>query len=139
MAEEPTPQQPTTPEKPEQPDKPVQSDQPEESDQAVQSDQAERSDQQGTAETSHVSGPAGTPAAPVTPLPDTGYTEAGVPTFEGVREKIETRYGTALGSTELAAETTESRSAAQQFEARERAAKEKLEEIRASMHKPGQG
>lgn len=72
----------------------------------------------------------------LTPVLDTGYTTAGVPTFEGVREKIETRYGTALGSTELAEETAAGRTADQQFEARQRAAAEKLEEIRASMHKP---
>jgi len=67
---------------------------------------------------------------------DTGYTEAGVPTLDGVREKIETRYGTALGATELAEETPEVRAAADQYEARNKAAAEKLEEIRASMHKP---
>ena len=70
------------------------------------------------------------------PQLDTGYTAAGVPTFEGVREKIETRFGTALGATELAEETTAGRTADQQFAARQRAAAEKLEEIRASMHKP---
>lgn len=68
-------------------------------------------------------------------VPDTGYTPDGVPTFEGVREKIESRYGTAIGATELAEETTESRTAAQQFDARQKAAEEKLAEIRASMHK----
>ena len=75
------------------------------------------------------------PAAPV-PVPpvDTGYTASGVPTFESVREKIETRYGTALGSAELDAETPEGRSAEEQYEARQRAAHDKLEEIRASMH-----
>ncbi|MCX6482389.1 MAG: hypothetical protein NT146_03770 [Mycobacterium sp.] len=67
---------------------------------------------------------------------DTGYTEAGVPTLDGVREKIEARYGTALGATELAEETPEVRAAADQYEARNKAAAEKLEEIRASMHKP---
>lgn len=35
---------------------------------------------------------------------DPRYDSAGVPTFESVREKIETRYGTALGATELDAE-----------------------------------
>lgn len=70
-----------------------------------------------------------------TPVLDTGYTESGVPTFDGVREKIETRYGTALGATELAEETPEVRSATDQFEARQKAAAAKLEEIRASMHK----
>jgi phage shock protein A len=78
-----------------------------------------------------------TPLPPVpAPILDTGYTDAGVPTLEGVREKIETRYGTALGATELAEETPEVRAAADQYESRNKAAAEKLEEIRASMHKP---
>ena len=81
--------------------------------------------------------PAPVPDPVPTPVPqaDTGYTPAGVPTLEGVREKIETRYGTALGATELAEETPEARSAAEQFDKRQKAAEEKLEEIRASMHK----
>ena len=66
--------------------------------------------------------------------PDTGYTAGGVPTLDGVREKIETRFGTALGATELAEDTPEGRTAAQQYEARQHAAADKLEEIRASMH-----
>jgi hypothetical protein len=70
------------------------------------------------------------------PLPDAGYTPGGVPTLDGVRDKIETRYGTALGATELAEETPEGRTAAQQFDARQKAAADRLEEIRASMHKP---
>lgn len=69
---------------------------------------------------------------------DSGYSESGVPTFESVQEKIETRFGTALGSAELAAETPEGRTAEEQYEARQKAAAERLEEIRASMHKPGQ-
>ena len=81
-----------------------------------------------------------TVASPLPPVPapilDTGYTDAGVPTLDGVREKIETRYGTALGATELAEETPEVRNAADQYEARQKAAAEKLEEIRSSMHKP---
>jgi len=79
-------------------------------------------------------------ASPLPPVPtpniDTGYTDAGVPTLEGVRDKIETRYGTALGATELAEETPEARTAAEQYEAQQKAAAEKLEEIRASMRKP---
>ncbi len=71
-------------------------------------------------------GPAAAPA-------DTGYTDAGVPTLEGVRDKIESRYGTALGATELAEETPEGRAAADRYQARQQAAREKLEEIRASM------
>lgn len=71
---------------------------------------------------------------PVTPSPpDTGYTIGGVPTFEGVREKIETRYATALGATELAGETPGGRSAAQRHDQIQRAAAERLDEIRATM------
>lgn len=69
------------------------------------------------------------------PEPDTGYTDSGVPTLEGVREKIETRYGTALGHTELAENTPEGHRAAEQYEVRQKAAAEKLQEIRESMHK----
>jgi phage shock protein A len=65
---------------------------------------------------------------------DTGYTPGGVPTFESVREKIETRYGTAIGASELAAETPEGRSVEEQYEERQRAAAERLEQIRQSMH-----
>jgi phage shock protein A len=75
-------------------------------------------------------------AAPPPPAEaaDTGYTPDGVPTFESVREKIETRYGTAIGATELAAETPEGRSVEEQYEERQRAAAERLEQIRKSMH-----
>lgn len=75
-------------------------------------------------------------AAPPPPAEaaDTGYTPGGVPTFESVREKIETRYGTAIGATELAAETPEGRSVEEQYEERQRAAAERLDQIRKSMH-----
>ena len=83
---------------------------------------------------------AGSTASPLPPVLapniDTGYTDAGVPTLEGVREKIETRYGTALGATELAEETPEGRTAAEQYEAQHKAAAEKLKEIRDSMRQP---
>lgn len=82
---------------------------------------------------------AATPGAlpPVVPaLPDTGYTMSGVPTLEGVRDKIEARLGNALGATELAEDTPEVRTATERYEARQHAAAEKLEEIRASMHRP---
>ena len=71
--------------------------------------------------------------APAEPV-DTGYSPAGVPTFESVREKIETRYGTAIGASELAAETPEGRTVEEQYDARQRAAAERLAEIRKSMH-----
>ena len=49
-----------------------------------------------------------------------------MPTFDAVREKIETRYGTAIGGAELAAETPEGRSVEEQYDARQRAAAERL-------------
>lgn len=64
---------------------------------------------------------------------ETGYTGSGVPTFDAVREKIETRYGTAIGSSELAAETPEGRRAEEQYDERARAAAERLAQIRKSM------
>lgn len=72
------------------------------------------------------------PPTPVPPI-DTGYTPGGVPTFDAVREKIENRYGTAVGSQELASETAEGRAVAEQYDARQRAAHDRLEEIRASI------
>jgi phage shock protein A len=78
-----------------------------------------------------------TPPEPVEPA-DTGYTPGGVPTFDSVREKIETRYGTAVGASELAAETPEGRTVEEQYDARQRAAAERLAEIRKSMH-PDEG
>lgn len=78
--------------------------------------------------------PASEPA-PAEPV-DTGYTAGGVPTFDSVREKIETRYGTALGAAELDAETPEGRTVEEQYEARQRAAAERLTQIRESMRKP---
>ena len=82
--------------------------------------------------------PASAPPVAVPPVVevDTGYTAAGVPTLEGVREKIETRYGTALGATELAEATPEARTATERYEAQQKAAAEKLAEIRDSMRTP---
>ncbi len=65
--------------------------------------------------------------------PDPGYDAAGVPTFESVREKIESRYATSQGAAELDAETAEGRSVEEQYEERQRAAAERLQEIRESM------
>lgn len=70
--------------------------------------------------------PGGTP-------PDPGYDSGGVPTFESVREKIENRYATSLGDAELDAESPEGRSVAEQYDERERAAAERLAQIRESM------
>jgi phage shock protein A len=65
---------------------------------------------------------------------DPGYTSAGVPTFDSVREKIETRYETSIGAAELDAETPEGRDVEQEYEERQRAAAERLAQIRESMH-----
>lgn len=67
------------------------------------------------------------------PEPDPGYDTAGVPTFESVREKIESRYATAEGGAELDADTAEDRSVEEQYEERRRAAAERLAQIRESM------
>ena len=73
------------------------------------------------------------PLLPDSAQPDPGYDSAGVPTFESVREKIETRYTTALGGAELDAETSQGRAVEEQYEQRERAAAERLAQIRESM------
>ncbi len=78
--------------------------------------------------------PAAEAAPPSAEPVDTGYTPSGVPTFESVREKIETRYGTAIGATELDAESPEGRTIEEQYDARQRAAAERLAEIRKSIH-----
>jgi phage shock protein A len=67
------------------------------------------------------------------PDADTGYSSSGVPTFESVREKIESRYETSIGSAELDAETPEGRDVEDQYEARQRAAADRLAQIRESM------
>lgn len=58
------------------------------------------------------------------------YTDSGVPTFDYVRDRIENRVATADGATELAGEQT---SIDEQIAERDRAGREKLEQIRRSM------
>lgn len=65
---------------------------------------------------------------------ETGYTAGGVPTFDYARERIETRYGTAIGAAELASETPEGRTVSEQYDARQKAAADRLAQIRESMH-----
>lgn len=72
------------------------------------------------------------PAPPQAPAPD--YDEHGVPTLDYVRDKIEGRYATSLGSTELAEGSAAARSIEQQEAEREQAAKAKLDEIRRGLH-----
>ncbi len=71
---------------------------------------------------------------PDEPDTDSGFDSAGVPTFESVREKIETRYETSIGAAELDAESPEGRDVEEQYQERERAAAERLAQIRESMH-----
>ena len=71
------------------------------------------------------------PDVPATPAGD--YDEAGVPTFEHVRDRIEGRYATALGTTELVDESASGRSIAEQQEDRDATARERVEQIRRSM------
>jgi hypothetical protein len=68
-------------------------------------------------------------SAPI-PAPAFDYTDQGVPTLNYVRDKIENRYGTALGSAELAeaGDVAEQQRAA--AEERDRLAREKLAELR---------
>ena len=65
--------------------------------------------------------------------PDPGFDRKGVPTFDSVREKIESRYATSLGAEELAADTADGRAVEEQYEDRQRAAAERLAQIRESM------
>ncbi|QVI18613.1 hypothetical protein KHQ06_18710 [Nocardia tengchongensis] len=74
--------------------------------------------------------PAGIPTGPAAG----GYTSAGVPTFESVRDKVEQRYGTSQGMGELDRQTPVGRSVEEQWDARAKAARERLDQIRKSMH-----
>ncbi|HEY7592501.1 MAG TPA: hypothetical protein VH969_05045 [Actinophytocola sp.] len=70
---------------------------------------------------------------PLPQVPPSDYNQAGVPTFDYVRDRIENRVATSIGSQELAGETPEGKAVEDQFEARERAGRDKLEEIRRQM------
>lgn len=89
------------------------------------------SDEPVTAEVVPDPAPVATPT-PVAPE-ETGYTSAGVPTFDYVREKIETSFGNSVGATELASETPEGRRIEEQYEARQQAAADRLAQIREAM------
>ena len=80
-----------------------------------------------------------TPVAPLpatpppTPPPTFDYTDAGVPTLDYVRDKIEGRYATSLGAAELVGDTAAAHTVEQQEADREAKAKAKLDEIRRSL------
>jgi hypothetical protein len=73
------------------------------------------------------------PGSPVPAPPTADYDERGVPSLDYVRDKIEGRYATSLGATELAQDTPEGRSLQEQEAERAKKAKAKLEEIRRSL------
>lgn len=68
-------------------------------------------------------------------IPDPGYDQSGVPTFDFVRDKIENRVATAIGSEELAEASPEGQQVDEMMRKRDEAAKKKLDEIRKSMGK----
>jgi phage shock protein A len=67
------------------------------------------------------------------PQISTDYTNAGVPNFDYVRDRIENRVATSIGSNELAGATPEGASLDEQFAEREKAGRDRLEQIRRSM------
>jgi peptidoglycan hydrolase-like protein with peptidoglycan-binding domain len=72
-----------------------------------------------------------TPAEPIAPVTD--YTDGGVPTFDYVRDQIDRRFATSTGATELASDSPPVTSLDDQFTARERAGRDRLEQIRRAM------
>jgi hypothetical protein len=77
------------------------------------------------------------PTPPPPPGTATGYTEGGVPTFDYVRDQIENRAATSTGAEELAAESRHGRTIDQQMADRDKAGRDKLEEIRRAMREGG--
>jgi len=70
---------------------------------------------------------------PLPQAPPGDYDQAGVPSFDYVRDRIENRVATSVGSQELADATPEGKAVEDQFEARQQAGRDKLEEIRRQM------
>jgi phage shock protein A len=77
----------------------------------------------------------GSAVAVPTPMtaPATDYTEHGVPTFDYVRDQIESRLATSAGTAELAEDSPPATSLDEQFTAREQAGRDRLEQIRRAM------
>ncbi|MET1073389.1 MAG: hypothetical protein ABWY11_12150 [Umezawaea sp.] len=71
--------------------------------------------------------------APPPVVPTFDYTDDGVPTFDYVRDRIENRAGTAAASTKLAPEAASVASVDEQLAERDRAGRDRLEEIRRAM------
>lgn len=89
----------------------------------------------GRARTPATSAPDPAPAPDLTPAPAPApdYDEHGTPSLDYVRNKIEGRYATSLGATELAEDTAPARDQADQQAERDRKAADRLEEIRRSL------
>jgi phage shock protein A len=68
-------------------------------------------------------------------VPEGDYSRAGVPTFDYVRDRIENRFATAVGATELAGLGGEQDIASldKKLAERDKAARDKLAEIRRAM------
>ncbi|MFD3746883.1 PspA/IM30 family protein [Nocardia sp. NPDC058633] len=82
--------------------------------------------------------PSGLPA-PGAPTATGGYSTSGVPTFDSVRDKVEQRFGTAQGMDELDRQTPAGRNVDEQWEAREKAARARLDQIRKSVQSNDSG
>ncbi|MFC5285946.1 hypothetical protein ACFPM7_02690 [Actinokineospora guangxiensis] len=61
------------------------------------------------------------------------YSEAGVPSFDFVRNKIEGRHATSVGSSELAEATPEAADVNTTMAERDKAGADRLEQIRKAM------
>ena len=61
------------------------------------------------------------------------FSDSGVPTWDGVRDKVEQRSGTAVGEEELDRESRAGRDLDEQWNERQEAGRRKLDEIRKSM------
>lgn len=76
-----------------------------------------------------------TETTPPVAVPEPDYSESGVPSFDHVRERIEQRYTTSIGATEVAGlgGKEDVASLDKKIADRDQAAKDKLAEIRRSM------
>jgi hypothetical protein len=77
------------------------------------------------------------PAAITPALPEPDYTETGVPNFDYVRDRIENRFTTSVGATDVAGLGSEQDVASldKKLAERDQAARDKLAEIRRSMRR----
>lgn len=73
------------------------------------------------------------PAAVDPALTDGYYNDRGVPNYDAVRDKIEGRIGTSIGESELAEESDEGKKFQEQWDKREQAGKDRLEQLRKSL------